>query len=520
MKFYKYKSGITKLAVIIVILMMLDGIAIPAVFADGTLAEGIGNTKEDQKQEDDILGEDENPDLEVELYWDVDGNQDSRGNNIWFAEEAFYHTKRPTLYYDENVYYDNDNNRRKERQFVSVTFYVYGEDAENLELEFSNLDNLMNPALIDILGESSRISMVDIDFIKNKVYQIESEYSGSEDIPEELSKELIEKKTREFIEDYIFIRDKNNRRKASLYIPVKPLMPNMEYSVKLGPDLITAIKEDGSSILQTNPSRNWTFKTMPAPAVLERNLIVESVIEDYDVMEPIIIFGKYFDPGNIEVYFNNVRAHRIRAYEDKEKRHSRANTEEAKGKNHNNKGQGDGGDYRSNDEVDQYLKVYLPRGRNKLGPGLYNITIENSRNHSIKFYGALSVVPRASRSMPREENIFGTRTPYGSVNGNSRVDLVRLDHKEPVQEEILRKELVQYSLKSPIVEAVGAYSTYIYTLEIPVEEGRYEEYKVLRYDSFSRSWLEEDFYYINKLDKRAIVAGSQPGIFVVVEPRS
>ena len=68
------------------------------------------------------------------------------------------------------------------------------------------------------------------------------------------------------------------------------------------------------------------------------------------------------------------------------------------------------------------------------------------------------------------------------------------------------------------MEAVG-FGIYRHSLEIPVEQGVYEDYKVLRYAELSRIWIEEDRYYIDKVDQRVNVVTFNSGIFVVVESK-
>ena len=254
---------------------------------------------------------------------------------------------------------------------------------------------------------------------------------------------------------------------------------------------------------------------MAVPSISERSVVVQSVVEDYNVTEPIIIYGKYFD-SYVDVFFNDVRAYRTRVYEDEQKKYS---TKERDNIYYVEEDE-DSEDDDSND-VDQYLEVYLPRGRNKLKPGLYNITIENSRDHSVELYGVLSVVPRSRSRVPTENNRTGVITPYGTVIGRGlrRLEAIRLDHKEPIKEEILRKQLTQYILRSPIVEiSDNDYALYTYILEIPYTNGIESRFKVLRYDEFLRRWVRES-YRIDSVDQRVVVTTFNRGAFVVVEPK-
>ena len=513
---YNLKENITmkynksKKLVAIITFIFLTGIIVPVVFADENISGNVGNIQKNQEQQEETI--DKNSDDEFddensnekseeespELEWDIVGYPDSADKNKWFDEEAFYHETKHDLYYDKDIYYDSENDHRKKRQFLRVYFSV---DEVKAELEFEGRGSLNN--LIDsvtVCSDSSTISMLDADFINNKLHEIEAEYGDSEDDKT--------KKIQDFIDEYIFIKDDINKNEAVLYIPVIPLMSNMKYSVRLDSGVVKA-KHEGEDI--DNHPLEWSFKAMAVPSVSEGDVIVQSVAENYDVTEPIIIFGKYFD-SYVEVFFNDVRAHRIRVYEDEQKKHS---TKQEDNIYHNKEDE----DSEDNDDIDQYIEIYLPRGRNKLRSGLYNIIIENSRNHSVELYGVLSVVPRARGRAPTEEYKYGTKTPYGSVRGSSRMELIRLDHKEPIKEETLRRQLSQYILRSPIVETSGSsYATYIYTLEIPYTNGIASRLKVLRYDEFLRRWVEESCY-INNVDHRVIVTTFNRGAFVVVESK-
>lgn len=367
---------------------------------------------------------------------------ESRNEGQWFNEETLHH--------------DIWDTQTRNRLFLKVAF-----DNKDNNLSFDYLTGITKLRdFTTVHSDSSNVSMVDIEFL-NDIDSMEPE------------------KKRVFVARYIFRKDSTNK-KAYLYIPIKPLMSNMSYSVTLGQGIVYTDKEQG------NDSLAWNFNTMAIPSVAEKDVEVQSVIEDYDVNEPIIITGKFFYSPTVEVYFNNVRAHRVRVNED--------------------------------DEGEEYLEVYLPRGRNKLDPGLYDITVENSYNHSKWLYGTLSVVSEAEGRMPVENSSLGTTTTYGIVSGARRAEIIRLDHSEPVREQALRNQLSQYNLKSPIVEVHSiSYNAQTFHIEIPIEQGEYRNYKVLKYDELSRIWAEEKHYDINKIDQRAIVTTLSPGTFVVVE---
>ena len=179
-------------------------------------------------------------------------------------------------------------------------------------------------------------------------------------------------------------------------------MANMTYNVSIGANIV--IEKNN---YEGNSAYTWEFNTMAVPFVPEDGVIIQSVIEDYDIYEPIIITGRFFYPETIRVYFNDIRAYRVRIRTCKDgKIENRSNREDA----------GDKKD-RNDEIIEQHLEIYLPRGRrNKLEPGLYNIIIENSSNHSKELYGALSVVPNRTK-MPVEENKYST-LPHMGLLGN------------------------------------------------------------------------------------------------------
>ncbi len=420
MSYHNYKTKLARTVAAVMVSMALAGVCTPVVFAEEVL----------------------NPPKVVNIF------PESRNESHWFNEETLRH--------------DIWDTQTRNRLFLKVSFHI-----EEGELSFAGLDRLMNN--ITVFSDSSNISMIDMEFLNN-IANMETDSENPE-----------KDKRQNFIDKYIFVKSTAKNR-ATLYIPIKPLMSHMTYSVTLGQGIVYTDKGRGNDAL------TWNFNTMAIPSVAEKDVEVQSVIEDYNVSEPIIITGKFFYSPTVEVYFNDVRAYRVRVNED--------------------------------DEGEEYLEVYLPRGRNKLDPGLYDITVENSYNHSKWLYGTLSVVSEAEGSMPVEDNSFGTTTTYGIVSGARRAEIIRLNHSEPVREQALRKQLSQYNLKSPIVEVHSiSYNVQTFHIEIPIEQGEYRNYKVLKYDELSRIWTEERHYDINKTDQRGIITSLSPGTFVVVEPK-
>lgn len=422
MTYNRYKEKIVKGLAIFLSSMIMAGVCMPVVFAEET------TDSEEAKSP-----------VEVTAIY-----PESKYEDQWFNEETLHHD-----IWDYNT---------RNRLFLKVTF----DDAKG-DLFFDSINGISKLiSTTSIYSDSSSITMIDTEFLNDI------------DIME-----VDEKK--EFIDKYIF-RKNSTSKKAYLYIPVKPLLSHMTYSVTLSEGIV--FNGDGNA----NDNVTWSFNTMAIPSVVEKDIVVQSVIENYDIREPIIISGKFLYSPTVDVYFNNERAYKVYVRED--------------------------------NEGNEYLEVYLPRGRNKLEPGLYDITVENSHNHTKWLYGALSVVSESENRLPSEENKYSTNTAYGDVNGARRAEAIRLDHAEPVKEQMLKNQLQQYILRSPILEvdALG-YSIYRFALEIPVDSGVYENYKVLRYDELSRIWVEESSYYINEVDQRVNLVTFNSGIFVVVESK-
>lgn len=436
----KFKKRLALVIAILMFLGVLVGAIAPVVFAETRGEEQKQEQEEDKEEteddEDEDEDEEENPPIIMGVY------PESVNGDRWFNENLLYHDIR--------------DSQTRGKYFLKVTF-----DNTDNDLEFNGragLSTLMNTA---IYSDSSNISMLDVEFL--------NDIAAMEDDERQL-----------FIDRYIFRKDNGNKR-AYLYIPIKPLMAHMTYSVTLEQGMV--YKGDSS-----NGSFTWNFNTMAEPSVTEDDILIQSVIEDYDVNEPIIIRGEFFYSPTIEVYFNDIRADRVRIRRD--------------------------------DQNGEYLEVYLPRRRDKLRRGMYSITVENSYDHSKYLYGTLSVVGKSYNRLPEEKDKYGINTPYGIISGYSSMEAIRLDHSEPVKDELLKKHLTKYNLKSPIIEVDSKhYNTYMPMLIIPIDQGEYENYDVLKYSDFSRAWeyLNTNDFYIDKVDQRAIITGVNSGIFVVVE---
>lgn len=220
------------------------------------------------------------------------------------------------------------------RYFLKVTF----EDIDG-KLEFNSGSNSL-PGLVNLLNakiesSGSSINYLDTEFIS----QVESDP--------------------DMVEEYIFNKNRA-KREAYLFIPVKLLPYGTTYNVTIPQGIVKNDSADDAK--QSNQGITWNFTTMAIPSVVKENIIVQSVVERYDKDEPLIIYGDFFYKSTVDVYFNNERADRVRLNTD--------------------------------DDGNQYLEVYLPDGRRRLEPGLYNISVQNDKNHKVEILGILSVVEK------------------------------------------------------------------------------------------------------------------------------
>ncbi|HZK44346.1 MAG TPA: hypothetical protein VFC73_08725, partial [Syntrophomonadaceae bacterium] len=176
-----------------------------------------------------------------------------------------------------------------------------------------------------------------------------------------------------YMSKYVFVKDGNE---AHLFIPIKPLRPQTNYQVKINDNIVHYF--GGSS----NKAENWSFTTMAVPTIT--GLSLGSVNEDYDVSKPIIIAGDYFDSASITVKFNDIYAYRVKV---------------------------------QNNGDNPHLQVYLPRGRDRLKPGIYNVTVmkNNNDNYSQTLYSSFSVVGTSSLPIPQDGVRVKKDSRFGDV---------------------------------------------------------------------------------------------------------
>lgn len=408
------------------------------------------------------------------------------------------------------------------RYFIRLSYALDG----NLQLS-GNAFNSLNGSTVYSVG-GSRTNIVDTDFLK------------------------IVATKEDYINKYIFVKD-NNKNLAYLYIPIKPLRPQTSYEVKV---LENIIYYDGGNSFDGsgNKAETWVINTMAVPTVT--GLTLGSVGENYDIYEPIIIGGSYFDNDNISVLFNDTPAYNVVV--------------------HNN---GDKG----------YLEVFLPRGRDRLKPGLYNISVlkNNKTDYSQTLYGKFSVVKASDLPLPQDgvrvtseregevsqsvksssaslslrpsaanqgylyldlDKLMGEQTvarsiklpndgrtiamlsatsKYADINvHNLRPDLyvsttddlvLRLGRVEATVIPILHRNMLNSAVKSEFIEVAGENITFDNVeVEMNYNNSDGQRIRVLRYDETYRQWFEQPFTK-DLLNRQVNLSTDKAGIFVVVE---
>ena len=351
-----------------------------------------------------------------------------------------------------------------------------------------------------------------------------------------------------YISQYIFAKD-SQAGQAHLYLPVKLLRSQTTYNVMINAGIVYFEGDQNSA----NDPILWTFTTTANPVI--SGIQVGSVIEDYDEDVPIVLYGDFFDEDNVEVYFNDIRAPRVRAGTD--------------------------------ENGQKFLSVYLPSGRNRLKPGIYTILVLNDADHEFEVFGALSVV-RAGSHVPNEEYKVKGEYRFGQVVSDLRVseDTLILDRRytdrksleldldeimgqqvltrkirfegrrndrigtletyskwaditlhdvgiddyrsdetadvilgrvEPLLAQGLRQRLGRTKVKSEFIQVLSQnvrFSSFSTTM--PYKESDGDNLRLLKYDPDTRQFTEQDFS-VNRIEKTVTFRSSSPGIFVVVE---
>ncbi|WP_207642551.1 IPT/TIG domain-containing protein [Inediibacterium massiliense] len=188
---------------------------------------------------------------------------------------------------------------------------------------------------------------------------------------------LEEKQIKEYKDKYVFVK---KNQEAILYIPVKNLRAQTTYQVILPPDIVCY-----SDTIAGNDSLEWTFRTTSMPQVQE--ISTGTIPEDYDENEPLYLKGDFFDTeGKVRVYFNDIEAADVIVISS------------------------------------SLIKVYLPSGRDHLEDGIYDILVENDKNHQRILYGTLSVIKSGDKDdIPNEEYKIKENGKYGEVRGDLKI---------------------------------------------------------------------------------------------------
>lgn len=421
-------------------------------------------------------------------------------------------------WYDENeLLHDIDDSITQGRKFLKVTF----EDIDG-KLKFNDTDGINN-LLNSVVNVGSANNNLDIDFLNI--------ISGNQ----------------EYISKYIFTKDRS-KREAYLYIPVKNIIPQSTYNIDIKEGVV-----QNDSIQMDNDKIYWKFTTMANPDVIDKDVIIKTVGEEYDEDEPLIIYGNFFY-GTPDVYFNKIQAEAVKPEVD------------SQGKT--------------------YLKVYLPDKSDRLEPGLYNIIIENDNNHTKTLYGALSVV-KQGEYIPNEKYKVKDDTSKGEIREDIKVsentlmlkskyadeselefdldDLmgedvlvrsikyegdkndtiselitkskwaditiygltaqdysedevtVNLGRVEPSVIQSIQRKLVNVSVKSEFIQVTGEnFGISSISVSIPYKNSDGRNLKILRYDEEMRNWYTADIN-VDFINKKAITISKKPGIFAVVE---
>lgn len=422
---------------------------------------------------------------------------------------------------------DLSHNILKDRNFLKITF----EDIDG-KLEFN--------------------SPLGIDYLLSSTVQA----VGSN--TEYLDREFLNmcRENTDYINQYLFKKDRANY-KAYLFIPVKPLAPQANYTVNIADKVLrNDASEDGviDEGKRYSPSISWEFTTMAVPSVTDEGINIQTVVEGYDSDTIIKIFGDNFYSSSIRVFFNDREADHVAVKQDK-----KGNT---------------------------YLEVRLPRSR-KLKPGLYNIIIQNDDDHTVTTYGTLSVLSKGEHIPTEEykvknEDVAGdvlsdihvssdtlylrssyrdrarvelnldelmgeevwtrrinyrgnegdsigeliTKSKYGDISiydltldryGDGREINLSIGRLEPVAMEGAKSKLKDRTVRSDFIEVKAENCTWdeIY-LSIPYKNSSGDALAIYRYDTIRRTWTRENSY-VDKVNQRVNATTNKAGIFVIIE---
>lgn len=415
-----------------------------------------------------------------------------------------------------------------ERYFLKITF----EDLDgSLTFDGDSGLNLLQTSTLFSEGQNE-VSMLDREFL-NYIHNLEDA-----------------KIKQSYIDQYIFVKNRS-AKEAYLFVPVKPLRSQTTYTVMINSGIVYHDGPDKST--EINDVIQWSFTTMAIPAVT--GIDMGSVGEDYDEDEPLWLQGDFFDERNVEVFFNDIRARKVKLVTD-------------------NNGK-------------TFLEVYLPDGRDRLEPGIYTIRVRNDRDHEFEIFGSLSVV-KEGEHVPNEEYTIKAEMRIGDILSDTKVseDTLILDRRytdrryvdldlddlmgedvfirkiqfdgrksdrigtleiiskwadiflydvgigsykrdeepelkvgrvEPLVAQNIKAKLGRQLPKSELIQVTGEDIRFSsIKIIMPFKESNGENLKVLRYDPYTRNFHEE-LFFVDKIDKTVTVSSYSEGIFVVVE---
>lgn len=359
-----------------------------------------------------------------------------------------------------------------------------------------------------------------------------------------------EAKRQTYIDNYLFTKD-TSEREAYLYIPVKLLRPQTTYSVSIMPEIVYFSDMDVQE--GSNDTITWSFSTMASPVV--RSVSVGSVSEDYDEDDPIILTGDLFYESSVEVYFNDVEAEKVVVGTDSDgnkylKVYLPDGSDRLEPGTYDITVRNDSNHERISYGMLSVVKAgdYVPeegarvkgkyRGEEivsnvKVSEDTITIPSRYNDNSNIRLdldelVGEEVLVRKLKMDGDYGHTVGTLETTSGWCNiaisgltlDSSAEDdeiVLNLGRVEPVVKERLKTKLRGKTLKSEFIQVTGSNFKLDYvTLSIPVSNSNGKNLKVLRYDEETGNWSTLSCT-VNLPDMRVEVAGSKPGIFVVVE---
>ncbi|WP_300297088.1 Ig-like domain-containing protein [Anaerosolibacter sp.] len=412
------------------------------------------------------------------------------------------------------------------KYFLRITF-----SDPNGTLNFNGLTGLVNIMNSSVVSLGSQVSMIDTDFI-NQIREM-----GDYNRDSAISK-------------YLLVKNSSSKE-AILYIPVKPLRSQTTYQVILRPEIV------GNSAGYSTELQ-YLFHTNSMPYI--GKVDIGSVPQNYDINEPIILKGDFFDSNTTKVYFNEISAYSVSVKEE----------------------------MKTDGTKEKYLEVYLPRGSSKLSPGIYNIKISSGSSNENIEYGAFSVVSGGNKdSVPNEDFRFKQEVRQGDIKGEIKVSqdtlylnsrytddsALRLDLDDLMGQEVWIRKIsykgdkrdvigiletkskwanitlygltldpngqddtisialgrtstsmiqsiqkkLKGSVKSDFIQVTGEnFKTSSISISIPFKNADGKKLKVYRYDENTRGFYEINAA-VDVVNGVVKIASNEPGIFVAVE---